>query len=89
VEIVTITTEDLESIIRRVIREEMETLPNEIVSRKELRKRYGWSDTTVYRRIQEGMPSLKGGLFKINDIERWLHGDVQAIQRQTNNVKTS
>ena len=67
------SVEDIERIVRSVVREELDARerPGDVLTREQLKKIYGWSDSTVRRKVKAGMPSL-GRRFRQSDINRWL-----------------
>lgn len=68
----------VEESLRRVVREELDARdrPKDILTRKQLSERYGWSSTTIWRKMRKGLPHF-GGVgehprFKKSEVDRWL-----------------
>lgn len=71
-----IDVQDLESMLRGIVRDELDSRERlgEIMTKKQLAEEYGWSSSTITRRMKDGLPYFGGGhpRFRRSDVDRWL-----------------
>jgi len=69
----------LESIAEelRRLRDVVENSPR--LCRKDILRRYGWSRSTLYRKLKQGFPKPSRGFWKMADLDTW-DADLSPIQ---------
>jgi predicted DNA-binding transcriptional regulator AlpA len=76
VEIVHIERGRLETLLRGIIREELDSREQtgEILTKSDVAREYGWSASTINRYMKGGMPHFGPGRprFRRTDINSWL-----------------
>jgi hypothetical protein len=77
-EVVTVSVDDLKVMIREVVAGELERLEKqgEIMDKKQLREYTGWSYTTIWRKMQNGLPftgsNREHPIFLRSRVNQWL-----------------
>lgn len=76
---------ELERLLRSVVRDELDARerPLEIMTKKQLSERYGWSPSTINRKMKQGLPYFgKNGehpRFRKSDVDSWLTSQQEYI----------